>query len=547
MSARRSSSSSRLLQKSELEVDIVNDPDIVLYFYEIMQSAAKHAVDRNEIDDFNQYDVLYDVLELGKKGQFRVVKNNNNSKFRTLDYFVEYKPADIYVYGGCALTLYDVALRGPKKERGLNALEMRVRKKTTDIDLVWFPRVPEVLVGLGHMVTSTSPAIRMMVSRLQKYLTKNQSRYQRELKNLLQQKLVDRHTIHSVKDFTVKHTHIIKAGVHSIEISCDVNGMTLKLCEISIHDSGSSQQYNENHERIPFLQHMTEDPVYCSPKELIDVSIHEHTVRVPNIVLYCKQQLFIVGNKLRSDDFRTPNQIALDYKKALVSFYRVAFVLYLLESLRQNQRNVSERIHVDNIGHTVDTIHEMINHMKRVFHKEIQSLCSMEMNDEVRMLLCGPLKQIKKSLSHSMSSHNRETKKRQIHDTLKRSIINLNSSIYTLMQTITRNTPMNTSDELLKLQRDVWEMMREVDEKNNTSAKSHHNFDKKVEKLNSEIKKLYDKYYEVVDKLDIQSLRIVSASSAQLAALPPLHPSRSHLSASRQSHTRKKSPNRSPK
>jgi hypothetical protein len=518
-----------------------------------MQSAAAHAVDVKKIEDFDKYDLLYDVVELGKKGQFRSIKNNsNNSKFRTIDYFVEYNPKDIYVYGGCALTLYDIALHGLKRKHGLNALEMRVRRKTTDIDLVWFPRVPDVLVRTGHMVTSQSPAIKAMVSRVKEYLTTNRSGYQRELQGLFREKLGDRYTIDSVDGFSIDHKHMIKAGVHSIEISCDVNGMTLKLCEMSIHDSGSSQQYNENHKKIPFLQPMTEDPIYCPPNEMVHVHIHNKKILVPNIILYCKQQLFIVGNKLRSEDFRTPNKTALDYEKALGSFYRVAFVLYLLESLKQNQRNVSERVDVENIGRTIDEIHEMINHVKQVFRKEIKSLCSIKINDEVGMLLCGPLKQIKGLPSYAMSSHSMATKKRQtnrnvtyeILTSLKKSINNLILSINRVMGLITHHTPMNQSPELLKLQRDAWEIHGEVMHEFNNPSKNHRNLYEKVEELRGKINGLYDKYYQLANKIDIQSLHIVSTSSAQLAALPPRHPSISHLSASRSSHNTRKNANK---
>jgi len=528
MSARQSSMSSQLSQKSELEVDIVNDPDIVLYFYEIMQSAAKHAVNKDKIKNSNKYDMLYDVVELGKEGQFRSIKNNsNNSKFRTIDYFVEYNPKDIYVYGGCALTLYDIALHGLKRKHGLNALETRVRRKTTDIDLVWFPHVPHVLVGTGHMVTSQSPAIKAMVSRLEIYLKENKSLYQSTLQGLLREKLGDRYTIDSVKDFTIKHTHIMHIGAHHIEVSCVVNGETLKLCEMSIHDSGSSQQYNENHERIPFLQPMTEDPIYCPPNEMVHVHIHDKEILVPNIALYCKQQLFIVGNKLRSDDFPTP------YEKALGSFYRVAFVLYLLESLRQNQRNVSERMNVENVGRTIDEIHEMVNHVKWVFHTEIQSLCSMEMNDEVRMLLCNPLKQIKGLPSYSMVSRSEAAiLKKQNRSASYRSLLGLQNRISTLIQMIESIKQKNNSDDLFDLLRRTYELgtviisesVKVSEGEFRPPAANHRMIHQRVEELSGEVDALYAEYSALVQRNSISKLSASAAPFRPSASLPPRHP-----------------------
>ena len=519
--------SSQLSQKSELEVDIVNDPDIVLYFYEIMQSAAKHAA-VDKIKDTNKYDVLYDVVELGKERQLRSV-NNNNSKFRTLDLFVEYRPKDIYVYGGCALTLYDIALRGLKRKHGLNALEMRVRRKTTDIDLVWFPRVPDVLVGTGHMVTSQSPAIKAMVSRLETYLKENKSLYQRKLQGLFHDKLGDRYTIDSVDHFEVEHTHTIEAGVHNITIKCRVNGIALKLCEMSIHDSGSSQKYNENHERIPFLQPMTEDPAYCPPNELVQVHIHDKVILVPNLVLYCKQQLFIMGNKLRSEDFRTPYEIALDNEKALGSFYRVAFVLYLLESLKQNQRNVSERMNVENVGRTIDEIHEMVNYIKSVFRKEIQSLCSMEMNDEVRMLICGPLKQIKGLPSYLMTSRSKAAiLKKQHRSASYRSLLGLQHRIDILIKTIESMKQVSNSGDLFDLLRRTYELGSEIiseskkvsEEEFRPPAANHRMIHQRVEELSGKVDALYTEYTALVQQLQTNSIRNLSTSSLSASAAP---------------------------
>jgi hypothetical protein len=528
--------------KSELEVDIVNEPDIVLKFYHIMKYAAELAV--NKMQPVEWDDVRYNVLALGEEGTLRRGSHNRNNA-QTIDYFVEYNPKDIYVYGGCALTLYDIALRGLKEKHTLNALEKRVRRKTTDIDLVWFPRVPEVLFGTGLMVTSQSPAIKAMVLRVKKYLERILSRYERELLKLFRVKLADRYEIVSVDNFEVHHTHIIEPGVHNITIKCSVNGIALKLCEMSIHDSGSSQRYNENYEEIPFLQPMTEDVVYCPPNELVHLDIHDKEILVPNLTLYCKQQLFTFGNLLKRHD----------YEKSLGSFYRVAFILYLLEPLGQtnrNKRNVRERIDVENIGHTVNEIHEMINHVKHVFHTEIRSLCSREMNDEVRMMLCGPLKHIKGLPSYAMSSRSVSTKKRQAHHNasyqalsrLKKRITDFIQYMYKLMASFTPSTPHHISMDSLQLQEEAYEIERKVIIEIDTPLANHRNLDQTVEALHREIDHLYARYHSLVSQLPRGSLPMASASSTRSAARPPLHPSMSHQSISRRSHTRKNANNR---
>ena len=546
--------------KSELEVDIVNEPDIVLKFYHIMKYAAEFSV--NKINPVEWDDVRYNVLALGEEGTLRR-RNHNRNNARTIDYFVEYHPADIYVYGGCALTLYDIALRGLKEKHKLNALEKRVRRKTTDIDLVWFPRVPEVLFGTGQMVTSQSPAIKAMVLRVKKYLERILTRHQDSLLKLFRVKLADRYEIVSVDNFEVEHKHTIEAGVHNITIKCRVNGIALKLCEMSIHDSGSSQQYNENHERIPFLQPMTEDPIYCPPNELVHLDIHDRDILVPNLALYCKQQLFTFGNLLKRHD----------YEKSLGSFYRVAFVLYLLEPLEQagqNKRNVRERINVENIGHTINEIHEMINHVKHVFHAEIRSLCSREMNDEVRMLLCGPLKQIKGLPSYAMSSRSVATKRRHAHHhasyqalpRLKKRIYDLIQQTDRIMGLITITTPHHLAMSGLQLQKEAYETERKIEMEIDRPLANHRNLDKKVVELNGEIDRLYARYNTIVSQMPRGSLPMrvsppmrasppmrVSppmrasppmASASSLAARPPLHP---RPSTGSRSHTRKNANN----
>ena len=119
--------------KSELEVDIVNEPDIVLKFYHIMKYAAELAV--NKMQPVEWDDVRYNVLALGEEGTLRRGSHNRNNA-QTIDYFVEYNPKDIYVYGGCALTLYDIALRGLKEKHTLNALKSACVEKQPI--LIWY-------------------------------------------------------------------------------------------------------------------------------------------------------------------------------------------------------------------------------------------------------------------------------------------------------------------------------------------------------------------------------------------------------------------------
>jgi len=550
MSAPRSSMVGREMREREsreMAEDIIKKPEIVLEFYDIMKSAAKSAV-KTITYIASTHNMGYDLVSIGDKGT-RVSLESGKSRQPnySTNYTLEYHSEDIYVYGGSALTLYDVALRGLKEKSNLNALEKRVLKSTTDIDLVWFPRVPKS----KKIATSQSLPIEALADECKIYLERIVANRQKAFEGLIREQLQDRRTIKSVNNFTVNHTHIKIAGVHSIKLSCDVNGITLQLCEMSIHDSGSSQLFDENHKVITYLRPMTEDPIYCPPSELVHLDIHDKIILVPNLALYCKQQLFTFGNMLKQHN----------YQKALSSFYRVAFILYLLHSLNQNQqngnermqfkkqRNIKERIDVENVGYTINEIHIMINHVKRIFHKEIQSICSTRKNDEAHMLLCGPLLQIRDPLSYSMPSHsvsNNESRHvyDQILELLKSRVHHLILYIYPLLGSITPANSPKVAMDLLELQREAFKIESEVEKELITPPKNNSNLDQKIEEFDREINRLDAKYHELVTILQRNSLRRLSMSSAQLAALPPRHRSmsqhRSMLKSQNKNNTRKK-------
>lgn len=499
----------------ELEVDIVNEPDIVLQFYKIMKDAAKGAVNGMR----EQAAALeYDVVRLGVPGMFR----DRADLQLTTNYQLNYNQDDIYVYGGCALALYDAALRGLKEKHGLNALEKRVRRKTMDIDMVWFPRIPDIYAGSGLIATSQSPAIIAMVLGLKQRIEDILSRYQDRLLSLFRVKLADRYEILTVDHFEVHHTHEIKPGVHSIKIKCKVNGVTLKLCDISIHDSGSSQLYNERYQMMNSLQPMLDDPAYCPPAELTPLVIHNKDILVPNLPHYCKQQLFTFGNMLRKNDFQ----------KALVNFSRVVFVLYLLEPLHQsnrNRRNVKERIDVGNIELTIKEIHELINHVKDVFKQDIKGLCHRHPRDETLTMLCSPQKRVMGISSYSMLPRSEAAIPKQEHRSASYNILlGLQNRINTLIPMIESMEQANNSDDSF----DSFDLLRrtyelgsviisesiKVAEGEFRTPANHRMIHQQVEELSRKVDALYAEYLSYMQRLHQQSIRKVSTPPPSLSA-----------------------------
>jgi hypothetical protein len=389
-------SAQRSLQLHTMAEDIVKKPQIVATFYHIMKRAGKKAVSiiKHLSSTHRQF---YELLPLELHGTVRRVPERGNKREPYIpgitakydvEYDLEYDPEDIYIYGGCALALYDGALRGFKEKYRLNSLEQRVLKNTTDIDLAWFPRVPDEING--WVATSESPMIVHLVKEYKRDLQMIVARHQENLKMLIRKVLEGKHEITEIDDVTVHHhhgEHEKKAGVHSIKLSCKINGAELQLCEISIHDSASSQQYDELHYEIPHMRRMTEDPVYCPPEELVHLDVYRIKIPVPNIELYCRQQLFTFVNKLKDGQ----------YQKAFGSFRRVLFVLYLLEQVNHSQNanektRVKQQIGVSNIDRTVEEIHEMIHSVKDVVKEELKVICSGKHKDEAMIILCDQMK-----------------------------------------------------------------------------------------------------------------------------------------------------------
>ena len=59
----------------------------------------------------------------------------------------------------------------------------------------------------------------------------------------------------------------------NISLSFKIKSEDYKLCDINIHDSGSSQPYDFNGNEIKTLQFMSYDPIYCNPVQGFNNSI----------------------------------------------------------------------------------------------------------------------------------------------------------------------------------------------------------------------------------------------------------------------------------
>ena len=373
------------LPSKEFIADIVSHPTVIAKIYSMMVHAATSAKrDFNHIKNKHDVDKIeHSILPLFQPGVTRV----NTEPTRSIRHFVDYEPKDMYVYGGSGLTLYYFALRGLTDGQ---SIDNRVYKRTSDIDLAWWPRVsPNVLVD-DIMITSKSPAIIELVMTFKEHVQELFTNHRAKLLSFLKETLIHKQDIRSLSNIEVHHRHVPEAGVHKVAIVCSINHIhDIGLCEISIHDSGNSQKYDANQQEITTLLPLTEDPIYCDIHE--GDTIHARTllevdhkkIPVPNLVLYCKQQALAFIN-LMHDDRKPGNK-----EKATNSFRRIVLIKTLLDQIQghRHQREFKEKVGADDLKKDQEDINEIIDHIKYQFPAVVTELC--QRGDASLQLLCS--------------------------------------------------------------------------------------------------------------------------------------------------------------
>ena len=226
--------------------------------------------------------------------------NRQHVRAITTRYQMEYHPDDIVVVGGMAMTLYDtLQYNGTYRIHSLPYMG-----HTSDIDMVWYPRMMDNDPSIPHdVLTIRSPAMEEHVLRLEE-----------AMKQAIQDNLFVMNMTYIIKN-TIPYVETVQltveksdagllAGAHKILIFCTVTyidhtTITIELCDISIHDGGSSQ-ITRNEDGSPILVPMYYDPMYCSPLyQLIMIHTPLHVgITVPNMVSMIRQQLLAFHNLL---------------------------------------------------------------------------------------------------------------------------------------------------------------------------------------------------------------------------------------------------------
>jgi len=246
-------------------------------------------------------------------------------------YRIVYNPADITLIGGSVLTIYDHLLPASKVQHDIKPLQSYMQRRTTDIDMVWWPTIKLneesafmqtksdkerkamnaafVYEKQQEIVISTSPAIMTVADVFEEQLrTVFQEAIPTIQTNVLIALLENAVPI-QVQSFRIDVARRSQGitGTHTMVVSITVNGIIMEeICQISLHDGGSSQLYRRDGEQNTQLEHMTRDPVYCTVKnaylvKLKEMNIHVpfvHTIQIPSVLHFVEQQMFAFGNNI---------------------------------------------------------------------------------------------------------------------------------------------------------------------------------------------------------------------------------------------------------
>lgn len=297
-------------------------------------------------------------------------------------YSIKYDANDIVIVGGAALNIYDYLLRELKARRDIAALEEYLKKKTSDIDIVWWPRDPTE----KEIIISSSDAIEAMAIAFKQELVKLFDEKREELEAKLKPYIGD-----AKLSINVKLLHMWAVGVWSINIEFVVGDKVLKICDISLHDSGSSQLIDKDGRPITDLSFMTSDPIYSSPRQgqsnsISYLNVDGVDIGVPSIESFVKQQMLAFNNLIRRKE-----------DKAFINYKRVEFIKKLLQSLilnnanTQNKKELMEVFKTDNVNYPVRVINMIDNQEKESVNKlrnMIIPLCKANNSNEFSKELC---------------------------------------------------------------------------------------------------------------------------------------------------------------
>lgn len=360
------------MSTNEVSSKILSDASIIAKIYEIIKDAGLIAT-KDRIVQADKSNVC--IIKANQPHITRISGCTTSNK-----YSIEYDSNDLVIVGGAALNLYDYKLNDFKERHRINSLEKIVKKMTSDIDIVWWPRsvkdnsrknVSNVIV------TSQSSAIHTLASKFVEILNQKFKDNLADLSELIK----------GLTNIEVIYFETRPAGVINININFIIGGVQVKMCDILVHDSGASQRYDFYGREITTILPMTDDTMYINPLPgrlnsvrylIIDeinktepTKIKQIDVAVPNILLFVKQQMLAFNNLIR-----------LGQPKSLINYKRIQYVKNLLSNFtpsNNNINNLGEVFSTNNINYTRNVVAEIdniINESISLNKLHISNLCS---------------------------------------------------------------------------------------------------------------------------------------------------------------------------
>jgi len=343
---------------------ILSDVEIIADIYKIIKDAGLEATKNKEVKSL-QKEVCTIKPNKVDITRFSPCKKSTNS------YSIEYDANDIMIVGGAALNVYDHKLRAFKERRGLGALEDYIKKKTSDIDIVWWPRK----ANNTEIIISKSTAIIELVRVFEVELQEKLNKASKELELKIKPYITNASNVDELKIY-VNSFQTRPAGVFNITITFQIKNKLLKICDISIHDGGAGQKLDENGSQINYVQVMSKDPMYSNPAPGSTNSIKYLTVNgidiaVPNIESFVKQQMLAFDNLIRQNEV-----------KGFINYKRVEFIKQLLSSFNLNNgNNSSDLLEVfgtdsrEILSQNIDIINERVIESVNKLDTQIIGIC----------------------------------------------------------------------------------------------------------------------------------------------------------------------------
>lgn len=324
---------SKMSYDEAISSTILSDVSIIADIYNIVKSAGLIASTDREVLAVNK-DVR--VIPANKPGENR---KSVAAKEVIGTYEISYDANDITIVGGAALNIYDYKLQALKERRELASLEEYIKKKTSDIDIVWWPRTRTS----NPIITTRSEAIIKLVLVFKEKLIEKFEEKKRALESKIRP-FITNATNADTLTILFEMIPVYAAGVFNINIMFQMKGINLKMCDVIIHDSGSSQRFDMDGKEITDVRFMDNDPMYSFPNpgkynSISYLNVNGIDIAVPNIKSLIKQQLFAFENMLRAKMI-----------KSFINYKRIQFIKKLLLSFKlkdtSNTRNFEELMEV---------------------------------------------------------------------------------------------------------------------------------------------------------------------------------------------------------